>query len=73
MNTMKNVTAAVVCSRVLQFRAGPNEYQFHACAEHRPMLEKGDVDLFFATADQPVLDMHEDDADCVSCDFCREG
>lgn len=57
--------------RRLQFRSGPQSYEFFACAEHRPKLEKGDVSCFFATEEEPVHDVNEQDEQ--SCYFCREG
>lgn len=60
-----------ICKRVMQFTAGPNEHEFHACAEHRPQLEAGDVDLFFATANEPVREVDPEDE--MSCWFCQEG
>jgi hypothetical protein len=60
-----------VCARVLQFTAGPNEYLFHACAEHRPVLEAGSAMCFFATDAEPMRDVDTDDE--AECDFCREG
>lgn len=65
--------SVAVASRLLQFRAGPNETTFHACEEHKALLERpdGGVDLFFATDDQPVRTADPDDGLC--CYFCREG
>lgn len=58
------------CSRTLQFRAGPNEYTFYACEDHRHVLVNGTVnDLFFATADEPVQE--EDPEDEIECYVCR--
>lgn len=62
-----------ICSRVMQFRAGPNAYTFHACPECRPALERGEAGdgLFFTTADEPVKAVDPDDD--ITCDLCREG
>ncbi len=57
------------CSRVLQFRAGPNESEF--CEQHRPRLETGDVSLFFPTADERVQPVDQDEE--IPCYFCQEG
>lgn len=61
-----------VCARTLQFRAGPNEYTFHACDEHRAVLASNDPEpLFFMTTDQPLREVAPDDE--LQCDWCREG
>lgn len=66
------VALVAIWSRVLQFRAGPNETEFHACAKHRPQLEKDwPLDLFFSTVEEPVKAVDPDDE--IECYFCREG
>jgi hypothetical protein len=64
-----------VSSRVLQFKAGPNENRFTACAEHRPLLEGPwpsiGGGLFFSTSDEPIREVDPNDEE--SCDGCREG
>lgn len=65
------MSSFAVCSRILEFRAGPQNYEFHACQEHRKKLEDGTVDLFFPTEDNPVLEVNVDQE--IDCDFCREG
>lgn len=59
-----------ICSRVMQFEAGPNQTTFYACAEHRAKLEKGDVLCFFAYVRDQVQDVKPEDE--IPCDFCRE-
>lgn len=60
--------AIAISSRVLQFRAGPNEHRFHACEEHEDMLVSND--LFFAVNTDPVEPCDPDDE--IECDWCRE-
>jgi hypothetical protein len=59
-------------SRVLQFRAGPGSYTFHACDDCKVLLERAEMGtgLFFATADEPVRPV--DPADEIDCDGCAE-
>lgn len=56
-------------SRVLQFRAGPNEHRFYACDRHTPNLLKGDVDLFFGRSWD--VSQAENPEDEIECDWCR--
>ncbi len=63
--------AFAVCSRRLQFEAGPERQRFYACEEHRAQLVRGDVSCFFGVASEPVIE--EDPDDESSCDLCREG
>lgn len=66
------MNAPAVCSRVLQFRAGPNESRFYACAAHRADLARGDYGgLFFGLLKDEMRD--EDTDDDLTCDYCREG
>lgn len=66
------MTTIAVCSRVLQFRAGPNESRFYACEQHRADLERGDYDgLFFGVVSDEMRP--EDPDDEQPCDYCREG
>lgn len=61
-----------VCSRTLQFRAGPNEHRFYACEEHRADLTAGDFDgLFFGRESDALLPVDPEDE--IHCDYCREG
>ena len=59
-----------VASRRLQFRAGPGDYTFFACADCLPHLEHGDVSLFIAIRDEPVQPVDPDDE--IDCDLCWE-
>lgn len=70
---MLHTPSYAVASRVMQFRAGPNEYRFHACVRHLPYLRDGKAGdgLFFATVDQPVEPVNADEE--IECDLCREG
>lgn len=58
--------------RVLQFKSGPNEFQFHSCEEHKPYLTVArHVDpLFFIDPKNELIEVSEDDE--IECDFCRE-
>ncbi len=58
-------------ARKLEFRAGPENYTFHACEEHKSILDTGDVMNFFAVDRQPTFAI--DPTDEIECDFCREG
>lgn len=62
-----------VGSRLMQFRAGPNEHRFYACADCLPALYAGQAGdgLFFTTEDAPVELV--DAGDEIECDLCREG
>lgn len=60
------------CSRVLQFRAGPNDHTFYACEEHRPRLEDGTYDGNFFGDPADVIEPVDPD-DELHCDYCREG
>lgn len=60
-----------VCSRKLQFEAGPEQHEFFACEEHKPDLEAGKVTCFFAVKAHPLKTV--DPTDEISCDLCREG
>ncbi len=65
-----------ICSRVLQFRAGPDHKTFYACEAHQHILTAGDISsfdvpLFFATEQEPVQPVDPEDE--YPCDFCREG
>lgn len=60
-----------IAKREMQFCAGPEHYTFYACAEHRPQLERGEMQLFFTLAGKPVEPVAPDDE--VACDMCREG
>lgn len=55
--------------RRLQFTAGPQSEDFHACEQHKWWLERGNVDLFFATVDEPVRPFDVDME--IECWFCR--
>lgn len=64
--------SAALWTRLLQFRAGPNEHEFDACDEHKPDLERGDVSgLFFGRPTDVVAPVDPDDG--RDCYFCREG
>ena len=65
------MSSCAVCSRRLQFEAGPQTHRFYVCEEHRHDLERGDVSCFFATATEPLRDEDEDKE--IPCDLCREG
>lgn len=56
-------------SRVLQFRAGPNEHRFFACDRHLRDLLDGRMELFFGR----MWDVSEavDPEDEIPCDWCR--
>lgn len=60
-----------IASRKMQFEAGPQQHVFYACAEHRSVLESGDVTCFFAYDAEQVQPVDEEME--VDCDFCREG
>lgn len=67
--------ATAIASRRMQFRAGPQDYTFYACADCLPALERGEAGSgnFFTTADEPVkpVQVHPDEQ--IECDLCREG
>jgi hypothetical protein len=63
---MKPATA----SRAYEFCAGPGTYIFHACPDHRPILDKP-LDLFLVLKSEDVKPVSPDDG--IECDFCREG
>lgn len=62
----------VLWRRRLQFRAGPESTEFHACAHHLLDLMRGNVDLFFSD-DRDKLMVCEDDIEDpeFECYFCR--
>ncbi len=59
-------------SRVLQFRSGPQEYEFYACEAHKSRLEDGSMGsgLFFATTKDPIKAVDPEEE--YECDDCRE-
>lgn len=59
-----------VCSRKLQFEAGPEQTTFYACTEHRPKLERGEVMCFFPVARHQIQEVDPNDE--IECDYCRE-
>jgi hypothetical protein len=59
-----------IAGRKLEFRSGPQNYTFYACAVHRTLLDTGEVDNFFALPRNPTFVV--DPADGIECDFCRE-
>jgi hypothetical protein len=67
----------VVAVRKLHFTAGPESIDFHACAEHAPLLERPwPLSLFFSTENHPTRPVDPDDGEewgPFDCYFCREG
>lgn len=66
------MVSLATCSRLMQFKAGPNSARFYACDRHRPTLAAEGWHangLFFTTPNEPVQD--EDPEDEIECSFCR--
>ena len=62
--------AYAVVVRKLQFVAGPGRTDFHACAEHRGVLEsRQEYNLHYVIDSEPVRTVDEDDE--IPCDVCR--
>jgi hypothetical protein len=63
-----------VCCRRQQFCAGPGTYVFHACSEHRVLLDTPGAagnGCFLRITSEPIRDIEPDEM--VHCDFCFDG
>ena len=56
--------------RLLQFRSGPRASTFYACDVCKPQLEHVTLTSHYASSQWPIRPVEE--ADEVTCDFCRE-
>jgi len=58
--------------RTLQFTAGPNEFTFRACEEHKEGLTDRNKmpNCFFGLESDKVEDLNEEDGEL--CWFCQE-
>jgi len=60
-------------SRILQFRAGPNEVEFLACDEHLKYITDDPPSAFFIDVrDEIKFEGPDEDFAYRDCYFCRE-